>query len=114
MSLKEEKRDLLTPFQPNTPECVLEDCLEASSPKSLAYVLTLGFANAADAVEVLCVGYIMNEIDSLSKSEKGKRSPLTQYHSLRRKLERRGVHGNVLWWYFVWNVKRSRWTEALS
>ena len=71
MSLKEEKRDLLAPFQRNTPESVLEDCLEASAPHSLAYVMTLGFANAADAVEVLCVGYIMNEIDSLSKSEKG-------------------------------------------
>jgi MFS family permease len=37
---------------------------------SYLFALSLAVGNAADAVEIMCIGYIMNEIDGISTQEK--------------------------------------------
>jgi hypothetical protein len=49
----------------------LEKCLESSEPQAYYYMIALALGNAADAVEILCVGYIMNEIEESTTSQKG-------------------------------------------
>jgi hypothetical protein len=38
---------------------------------AVVFALSLAAGNAADAVEIMCIGYIMNEIDGISTQEKG-------------------------------------------
>lgn len=51
---------------------------------AILFALSLAAGNAADAVEIMCIGYIMNEIDGISTQEKGLLLHLSSLHSLMR------------------------------
>lgn len=49
----------------------LDNCIETSTIHTKKFALSLAVGNAADAVEILCVGYIMSELDDeMSTSDK--------------------------------------------
>jgi hypothetical protein len=48
---------------------------------SYVFALSLAVGNAADAVEIMCIGYIMNEIDGITTQEKGPLSSVSLSHS---------------------------------
>ena len=93
---------------------LVEICINSISDRSVWFLaVCLALGNAADAVEILCVGYIMTElVDAITTSDKGKifvfvfEIVFCFYHvdfsffllfSTVRILECRCVYGNALW-----------------
>lgn len=48
---------------------------------SLFYSILLALGNAADAVEIMCIGYVMNEIDDITTFQKDFNSISFSYFS---------------------------------
>lgn len=48
---------------------ILNNCID-NNKYDILYAIILALGNAADAVEIMCIGYIMNEIDDITTSQK--------------------------------------------
>lgn len=49
----------------------IESCLDSSHPHLInLFTLILALGNAADAVEIICVGYIMSDIKDITTTDK--------------------------------------------
>lgn len=71
-----EEGDMLMPYEQGStraiPPTVLDRCLD--NPRvNILNLLTfcLAMGNAADAVEINCVGFIMTELDPAGRTDKG-------------------------------------------
>ena len=54
-----------------SPPTVMDRCIDNPRPMLLyLYTFCLAMGNAADAVEIMCIGFIMSELD-LSQTDKG-------------------------------------------
>lgn len=50
---------------------ILDRCINNSNPKvTFLILLILALGNAADAVEIMCIGFIMTEIEDITQSDK--------------------------------------------
>jgi hypothetical protein len=67
--LEEERSNLL--LGPRDLQQKLVDQYIDQNRYSVVFALSLAAGNAADAVEIMCIGYIMNEIDGITTQEKG-------------------------------------------
>ena len=69
--LLEENRDMSSKHSFNSKQLIVENYLNNSSKiKTYLFCLCLCLCNAADAVEIMCVGYIMSDISNLSSINK--------------------------------------------
>ena len=69
--LLEENRDMSSKHSFNSKQLIVENYLNNSSKiKTYLCCLCLCLCNAADAVEIMCVGYIMSDISNLSSINK--------------------------------------------